>query len=87
MMNEPPRTPVKNRLITPSIAGSADAAPLQQYWTERDIFHNKDVQISSASWQMSGKVKGVNRKGELMLQTERGTEVISAGEISVRSAR
>ena len=62
-------------------------APLQQYWTERDIFHNKDVQISSASWQMSGKVKGVNRKGELMLQTERGTEVISAGEISVRSAR
>lgn len=62
-------------------------APLQQYWTERDIFHNKDVQISSASWQMAGKVKGVNRKGELMLQTERGTEVISAGEISVRSAR
>ena len=61
-------------------------APYQQYWTERDVFHNKEVQISSASWQMAGKVKGVNRKGELMLQTERGTEVISAGEISVRPA-
>lgn len=61
-------------------------APYQQYWTERDVFHDKEVQINSASWQMAGKVKGVNRKGELMLQTERGTEVISAGEISVRSA-
>ena len=61
-------------------------APYQQYWTERDVFQNKEVQISSASWQVAGKVKGVNRKGELMLQTERGTEVISAGEISVRPA-
>jgi BirA family biotin operon repressor/biotin-[acetyl-CoA-carboxylase] ligase len=42
------------------------------------------VVISSPTQQISGTVKGVNRKGELMLRTERGMEIISAGELSVR---
>lgn len=61
-------------------------APWQQYWSERDIYHNKDVVISSPIRDVEGVVKGVNRKGELMLRTDRGMEIISAGELSVRPA-
>ena len=59
-------------------------APLQEYWSQKDIYQDKDVVISSPTQQISGTVKGVNRKGELMLRTERGMEIISAGELSVR---
>lgn len=61
-------------------------APWQSYWSERDIYHDMQVTVSSPAHQITGIVKGVNRKGELMLRTERGMEVISAGEISVRPA-
>ena len=61
-------------------------APWQQYWSERDIYHNKDVVISSSIRDVEGVVKGVNRKGELMLRTDRGMEIITAGELSVRPA-
>lgn len=59
-------------------------APLQEYWSERDIYHESEVLISSPSQEITGVVKGVNRKGELLLKTSRGMEVISAGELSVR---
>ncbi|GAA6144660.1 bifunctional biotin--[acetyl-CoA-carboxylase] ligase/biotin operon repressor BirA [Thalassolituus maritimus] len=61
-------------------------APWQKYWSERDIYHNKDVVISSPIRDVEGIVKGVNRKGELMLRTDRGMEIITAGELSVRPA-
>ena len=61
-------------------------APWQTYWSEKDIYHDKEVNIISPSQTISGLVKGVNRKGELMLKTERGMEIISAGELSVRPA-
>ena len=58
----------------------------QQYWSERDVFHEKNVVILSPNKSLEGMVKGVNRKGELLLRTEHGMEVINAGEISVRAA-
>lgn len=61
-------------------------APYQQYWSERDIYHQQEVRIISAANEKRGRVKGVNRKGELMLQTDNGIEVINAGELSVRPA-
>lgn len=61
-------------------------APYQQYWAGRDIYMNKEVRIIAANNEKRGVVKGVNRKGELMLHSERGMEVINAGEISVRAA-
>lgn len=61
-------------------------APWQEYWSERDIFQNREVRIIAASNEKRGVVKGVNRKGELMLHSERGMEIINAGEISVRAA-
>lgn len=62
-------------------------APLQEYWSERDIYHDTEVVISSPANEIVGVVKGVNRKGELLLKTSLGMEVISAGELSVRPAR
>jgi len=59
-------------------------APMQQYWSERDIYHGQEVTVSSPSQSITGVVSGVNRKGELMLRTSRGMEVITAGELSVR---
>ena len=60
-------------------------APWISYWAERDVFYRKEVMLSSVNERRQGIVKGVNRKGELLLQTERGIEVVVAGELSVRS--
>lgn len=59
-------------------------APYQQYWSERDIFHHQEVVILGGAEEKRGVVKGVNRKGELMLHSDKGMEVVMAGEISVR---
>lgn len=59
-------------------------APWVQYWTERDIYYQQNVAIISGILEKRGVVKGVNRKGELLLQTDKGMEVIVAGELSVR---
>ena len=60
--------------------------PFQQYWCERDVFAEREVRIVGPKQELQGVVKGVNRKGELMLRTERGMETVTAGEISVRAA-
>ena len=59
-------------------------AVFQEYWSQRDIYHNQEVVILSPGNDKRGIVKGVNRKGELLLHTDKGMEVIVAGEISVR---
>lgn len=63
-------------------------AAFQQTWSELDLYHGQQVAIltspSATEPQQIGIVKGVNRKGELMLMTDRGMQVISTGEISVR---
>ncbi len=61
-------------------------APYQKYWSERDIYHNQQVRVISGNKEKTGVVRGVNRKGELMLKTELGMEVLNAGEVSVRAA-
>lgn len=58
-------------------------APFQQYWAERDIYMEQPVRILAAQ-EKTGLVKGVNRKGELLLKTALGLEAINAGEVSVR---
>lgn len=59
-------------------------APLQQQWSAADIYHEQTVRIIAPGHEKIGVVKGVNRKGELLLRTDAGMEVISAGELSVR---
>lgn len=61
-------------------------APFQQYWCQRDVFYAQEVRIIAGSNKTLGVHKGVNRKGELMLKTEKGMQVINAGEVSLRAA-
>jgi BirA family biotin operon repressor/biotin-[acetyl-CoA-carboxylase] ligase len=54
------------------------------YWTERDAFLNKEVDLILPRDTRSGIAKGVNSKGELLLLTDKGLESINAGELSLR---
>lgn len=58
--------------------------PFKEYWTERDAFLNKEVDLMLPNLTRSGIAKGVNGKGELLLQTEVDLETINAGELSLR---
>lgn len=56
------------------------------YWSDRDIFQDQHVSVSSPAGDRVGVVKGVNRRGELLLLTDKGMETLVAGELSVRLA-
>lgn len=56
----------------------------KDYWTVRDAFLNKEVDLILPQATRSGIAKGVNGKGELLLETETGIESINAGELSLR---
>jgi BirA family biotin operon repressor/biotin-[acetyl-CoA-carboxylase] ligase len=56
----------------------------KNYWTERDAFINQQVDLILPNKTSTGVVKGVNTKGELLLQTDSGLEAINAGEVSLR---
>lgn len=58
--------------------------PFQEYWTARDAFLNKEVDLILPNVTRSGVARGVNSKGELLLKTEAGLESINAGELSLR---
>lgn len=60
--------------------------PLQQYWAQRDVFLDREVNLVLPNKVKKGVVKGVTRKGQLMLHTDNGVEVITAGELSLRAA-
>lgn len=60
--------------------------PMQNYWVERDVFYERQVNLILPNKTKQGVVKGVTRKGQLMLQTDKGVEVITAGELSLRGA-
>ena len=56
----------------------------KNYWTERDAFLNREIDLILPNRTRSGISKGVNSKGELLMQTEEGLESINAGELSLR---
>lgn len=56
----------------------------KDHWLNRDAFYDKEVDLILPNGIRSGVSKGVNAKGELLLQTEVGLEVINAGELSLR---
>lgn len=56
----------------------------KEYWSPRDAFYDKEVDLILPNLIRSGVAKGVNSKGELLLATEKGLETINAGELSLR---
>jgi BirA family biotin operon repressor/biotin-[acetyl-CoA-carboxylase] ligase len=59
-------------------------AAFKDYWLERDAFINKEVDLILPNLIRSGVARGVNGKGELLLETAKGLESINAGELSLR---
>lgn len=58
--------------------------PFKDYWMQRDAFMNQEVNLILPHKIRSGVAKGINSKGEFLLQTDLGLETINAGELSLR---
>lgn len=58
--------------------------PFKEYWVSKDAFIDQEVDLMLPNKVRSGLAKGVNDKGELLLQTDDGLEVVNAGELSLR---
>ena len=50
-----------------------------------DAFHGRRIELISGSKRISGINRGITSEGQLRLETERGIEVHSAAEISLRA--
>ncbi|GAA6136238.1 bifunctional biotin--[acetyl-CoA-carboxylase] ligase/biotin operon repressor BirA [Oceaniserpentilla sp. 4NH20-0058] len=58
--------------------------PLQAQWNEADCFHGEPLKVLLPSSDIEGIGRGVNNKGEYQLTTDSGTQVVNAGEVSLR---
>ena len=59
-------------------------APLQESWNSADCFYDEPLKVLLPSSDIEGIGRGVNSKGEYQLETERGLQVVNAGEVSLR---
>jgi len=60
-----------------------DAEYMKEY-RERSILLGKEVTILSAEGNYGAVVRDIDREGHLILETNRGIEMLSSGEVSVR---
>ena len=60
--------------------GQSGFAPYQQAFDDRDVLQGRKVQAG----ELEGTVLGVDRHGELLLQTSGGLSPITSGEVSIR---
>ncbi len=63
-------------------------SPYRDNWEKLDIYRGKMVEVHYGNHSKSGLVKGVNKSGALLLETEEGIEEINGGEVfpSIRQA-
>lgn len=57
----------------------------KENWIKRDIFFNKNIQLTTSSTSIEGIGRGVNNHGALLLETSDGIKSFYGGEISARS--
>jgi BirA family biotin operon repressor/biotin-[acetyl-CoA-carboxylase] ligase len=62
-------------------------APFQAEWQHHDVMAGRRVNLLLPDGTVSGRVKGIDSSGALLLVTENGVRSFSSGEISMRSAR
>ncbi|MFT5594897.1 MAG: BirA family biotin operon repressor/biotin-[acetyl-CoA-carboxylase] ligase [Oceanicoccus sp.] len=63
---------------------TAGFAAFQEEWNAADCFSGQPLKVLLPSSDMQGTGCGVNSKGEYQLKTDRGVQVINAGEVSLR---
>lgn len=59
-------------------------APFKQAWLDWDVCFNRSVNLVRASQQCAAIAKGVNEDGGLLVETDKGLEVVYGGEVSVK---
>lgn len=59
-------------------------SPYQQEWNQWDIVRERQVTLSTSSYDIEGIAKGVNHEGALLLKVDNTIEAYHAGEISLR---
>ena len=53
-------------------------------WNRANAYEDQEVRLILPSCEIAGVCKGVNAKGELILQADNGDQVFNAGEVSLR---
>ena len=65
-------------------------APFQARFNQLDVLKNRQINVENnqiddaAQIKITGTARGVNSKGELLLQTARGLQTINSSEVSIR---
>jgi BirA family transcriptional regulator, biotin operon repressor / biotin---[acetyl-CoA-carboxylase] ligase len=65
-------------------------APFQARFNQRDVLRDRQVSVENnqpetvASLRTTGTAQGVNEKGELILQTAQGKQLVNSSEVSVK---
>ena len=57
-------------------------SPFKLIWNEYDQYLGSRIVVKDGKSEKNGKSLGVNEKGELMLATEYGEELIVGGEVA-----
>ena len=61
--------------------------PFMSVWPHYDAYFGKKIDIYDGPTQLAGGIaQGVDSRGQLLLQTERGLEAFMLGELSLRAA-
>lgn len=60
-------------------------APFRDRWQELDAFSEKEVKLIFGHESIVGREIGVDNKGAILIQTKKGVESFSGGEVSLRN--
>jgi BirA family biotin operon repressor/biotin-[acetyl-CoA-carboxylase] ligase len=61
--------------------------PFEAPWAQLDAHLGKEVRLIANDRETVGISRGVNRAGNLLLETSEGEQVFNAGEVSLRAAQ
>lgn len=64
---------------------SGGFGPLQARWQARDLLLGREVVLMLGDRRFAGIARGVDHRGQLVLETPLGVQCFSAGEVSVRA--
>lgn len=61
-----------------------DLSLLMEAYNERLINRDRQVKVTGSAAGCTGIARGINKKGELLVETEEGLKAVMSGEVSVR---
>ena len=77
---------VKHLVLVLEAFTQSGFAPLKDEWSLADAYKGESAKLILPSSEIHGRCAGVNEKGELALETDKGVQWFNAGEVSLRLA-